>query len=99
MRKTRRADGQVQLMRTAQDLERCYTRSATYVGCAAVTLPVDSLEQHYSIDFVGAATASAFTLTAVPQGDQANDTDCAELRLTDDGTQGSTGTADPRACW
>ena len=100
VRKTRRADGMGQLMQTAQALERCYTRSATYVGCGTVSFPVASPDGYYSISSVGAVTASAYTLAAAPQGDQADDTKCGTLRLTSTGIQGSQGTnADTNSCW
>lgn len=98
--KTRRADGMAQLMQTAQALERCYTRSSTYVGCATVAFPVASAEGYYSITAVGGVTASAYTLAAAPQGAQAKDADCGTLRLTSTGIQGSQGTdTDAKDCW
>ncbi len=98
--KTRRADGKSQLMLTAQALERCYTRSATYVGCATVSFPVVSPERHYSITAGGGGvTASAYTLQAAPVGDQAKDTKCDTLTLTSAGVQGSTGSLPAATCW
>lgn len=99
VRKTRLADGKAQLMQTAQALERCYTRSATYLGCAAVTLPVISQEGYYSIDSPGGLAANAYTLAATPQGDQASDTRCGTLSLTNTGLQGSSGSAPLESCW
>ncbi len=97
--KTRRADGKSQLMLTAQALERCYTRSATYVGCATVAFPVSSPEGHYSITAAGAVTASAYTLNAAPVGDQTADTKCGTLSLRSDGVQGASGTLPATSCW
>lgn len=103
VRKTRRADGKSQLMLSAQALERCYTRAATYVGCAATdaTFPVTSPDGYYTVTAVGGGpTASAFTLQAAPQGDQVSDTKCGTLRLTSAGVQGSLGVdADANSCW
>ncbi|MDJ0747826.1 MAG: type IV pilin protein [Woeseiaceae bacterium] len=99
VRKTRRADGTAQLMQTAQALERCYTRSATYVGCATVAFPVTSQEGYYSVTAVGGVTATAYTLAAAPQGDQVSDTNCGTLSLTSTGIQGSTGTLPVDRCW
>jgi type IV pilus assembly protein PilE len=103
VRKTKRADGKAVLMETAQQLERCYTRFSSYLAAAgceiAGDLPQPSSEGHYVI----AATvlsASAFTLDATPQGEQANDADCAVLRLTSTGIQGSQGAdTDTNDCW
>jgi type IV pilus assembly protein PilE len=100
VRKSRRADGKAMLMETAQQLERCYTRFAAYNnGGCGVVLPVDSSEGFYAIS-AGNLTASAFTLNATPQGEQANDAKCGVLRLTNTGLQGSQGAdSDANECW
>lgn len=101
VRKTRRTDGKSVLMQTAQQLERCYTRFSAYndAGCG-VNFPVDSPEEHYVVTAVGAIGASAFTLSAAPQGYQADDEKCGTLRLTSTGVQGSQGVdADDNDCW
>jgi type IV pilus assembly protein PilE len=98
VRKTRRADGKAMLLETAQQLERCYTRFAAYnSGGCGVALPVNSEEEFYVIS--GNPTQTTFTLSATPQGDQANDAKCATLTLTNADVQGSSGTADPDDCW
>jgi type IV pilus assembly protein PilE len=99
VRKAKRADGKAQLMETAQALERCYTRFGRYndAGCDVV-LPVMSDENHYQIQ-AAALTAATFTLNAVPQGPQTEDTECATLTLSHTGAQGSTGSADSEECW
>jgi type IV pilus assembly protein PilE len=100
-RRTHRADGKGALLQTAQQLERCYTRFSSYnnVNCA-VALPFNSPENHYVIASVGAIGASAFTLSATPQGGQADDAKCGVLRLTSAGVQGSLGVdADANNCW
>lgn len=96
VRKTKRADGKAALMETAQELERCYTRFASYTaaGCG-VALPQNSDEGHYIVDF-DASAASTFTLSATPQDDQVNDS-CGTLTLTNAGVQGAD--ADPDDCW
>lgn len=100
VRKTRRADGKAALLNTAQLLERCYTRSATYVGCATVGFPATSDENHYLVTAVGGVTRAAFTLAATPQGPQAADADCGTLILTSLGQQFSQGgVTDPNNCW
>ena len=101
VRKTRRADGKSALLQTAQQLERCYTRFSRYndANCG-VAFPINSAEQYYVVSAVGAVTASAFTLAAVPQADQANDARCGVLRLTSTGLQGSQGLDnDANNCW
>lgn len=100
MRKTRRADGKAELMETAQQLERCYTRFSRYNdGNCGVALPSNSSEGYYVVSAT-AITASAFTLDATPQADQANDASCGVLRLTSTGQQGSQGqSTDANECW
>ncbi len=100
VRKTRRADGKAELMETAQQLERCYTRFSRYNdGNCGVALPFESSEGYYVVS-AAAITASAFTLDATPQADQANDTRCGVLRLTSTGQQGSQGqSTDANECW
>lgn len=97
VRKSRRADGKAALMETAQVLERCYTRFASYGAGACdaqVDLPRDSDEEQYRI--TGVRNAATFILTATPQGDQANDS-CGALTLDEAGLQGAAG--DPDECW
>lgn len=101
VRESRRADGKAALLQVAQQLERCYTRFASYnnAGCA-IGLPLTSGEGFYVVSAVGAIGAASFTLQAVPQNDQASDAECGTLRLTDTGVQGSQGAdADPNECW
>jgi type IV pilus assembly protein PilE len=99
VRKTRRADGKAALLDTAQQLERCYTRFASYTaaaGCViAGALPFNSPEDSYTIS--GVLAASTFTLSATPQGNQANDVQCGTLTLSNTGVQGADGDAD--VCW
>ena len=100
VRKSRRADGKGVLLQTAQQLERCYTRFASYnnVNCG-VALPVDSPEGFYQVS-AAALTASSFTLDAAPQGAQAADAECGTLRLAHTGAQGSLGAdGDANDCW
>jgi len=101
--RTHRADGMAALMQVAQQLERCYTRFSAYnhANCVApnVTIPFTSSDGHYIVTAT-ARTASAFTLDATPQGGQADDTECAVLRLKSDGVEGSQGAdTDTNGCW
>lgn len=101
MLRTHRAEGKATLMQTAQELERCYTRFNAYNAGActiATTLGgagVNSTGNHYTI--TATPTASAYTLTAAPQGPQAQDTGCGNLTLTQAGARGQSGTA--TNCW
>ncbi|MBP11481.1 MAG: hypothetical protein CL397_13835 [Acidiferrobacteraceae bacterium] len=104
--RSRRIDGQSTLLQVAQELERCYTQFSTYnnnscsvVTAGAVSEASAAPEEFYLVTASGATlSASAFTLTATPQGAQASDTDCTTLTLTHLGVQGATG-ADTSRCW
>jgi len=102
--RSRRADGQATLMQVAQELERCYTQFSKYNdnSCSVVNGGVvseTSDQGFYGISASGGnLTESAFTLTATPQNEQADDTDCTTLTLTHLGEQSATGD-DPDSCW
>lgn len=93
VQKTRRADAQSTLLQTAQALERCFTRTNTYVGCFDDD-PFDSPDGFYEISVEAAATS--FELSAAPQGRQATDP-CGTFTLNHVGARDWTGTAD--RCW
>jgi type IV pilus assembly protein PilE len=99
---TRRSDGKTTLTTAAQQLERCFTRFHSYTdaGCpiaAAIGGGLPSGDGWYLISNDN-ASATTFRLVATPQGAQAGDTRCANLRLTHTGLQDATGTA-AGGCW
>jgi type IV pilus assembly protein PilE len=94
--RTRRADGQSALLDASQRLERCYTQNNSYADCAAP--PATSPDGFYAIAAT-TQTATAYTVTATPQGAQAGDTRCGTLSLTQNGTRGATGTLGADGCW
>jgi type IV pilus assembly protein PilE len=98
--RVKRADAKVALTSAAQRMERCYTRSNTYVGCDT-GYPLDTPGATYTIAFNPAPTATQFTVTATPINGQADDTDCAAFALNETGKQTVTGTksAKPTECW
>ena len=97
--RSRRADGQATLMQVAQELERCYTQFSKYSdnSCSVVTggtVNETSEQGFYVISASGSAlTESTFTLTATPQDEQADDTDCKKLTLNHLGEE------KPEHCW
>jgi type IV pilus assembly protein PilE len=99
VRKSKRADGKAELLETAQELERCYTRFGRYNdGNCDVALPFMSGEGHYEVD--GSVNAASFVLNAAPQGAQADDAECGTLRVTSTGLQGSQNAdTDANDCW
>ena len=98
--RSRRADGQAKLMQVAQDLERCYTQYSTYNhdSCSVLASGAVISEQGFYEITADMPNGSVFTLTATPQNEQADDTDCTTLKLTYLGGQGATGT-DTDSCW
>lgn len=57
-----------------------------------------STERVYFIK-IDSASTTAYTLSAVPQLDQANDTECGTLTLTNTGSRTESGTGTPTDCW
>ena len=102
--RSRRADGQATLMQVAQELERCYTQFSKYNDNSCSVVDGDGVSETSDQGFYGISasggnlTESTFTLTAAPQNEQADDTDCTALTLTHLGEQSATGD-DPDSCW
>jgi type IV pilus assembly protein PilE len=97
-----RTDGKRELLSMAGRLERCFTRTNNYTTIdgtlPCVTLPLTVPEGTYVV--TGDITATAFTLSATPQGGQAADADCKIFTINQLGAQsisGGTGTA--AGCW
>jgi len=101
VQQTRRSDGQAALLRTAQQLERCFTRENSYVtDCDAADALDPGISSQENLYVVTATTLNGtqFTIVATPQGAQASDTRCGNLTLTHTGVTGATGT-EPARCW
>ena len=102
--RSRRADGQATLMQVAQELERCYTQFSKYNDNSCSVVDGDGGSETSDQGFYGISasggnlTESTFTLTAPPQHEQADATDCTALTLTHLGEQSATGD-DPDSCW
>ncbi|BCX88537.1 type IV pilus assembly protein PilE [Methylomarinovum tepidoasis] len=97
VRKSRRSDAIAALLKTAQVLERCYTEYNAYndTSCPAVddsdntklaTAYTGTDEGYYTLSAT-TLTATAFTLQAAPQNDQANDK-CGKLTFDHIGQKG-----------
>jgi type IV pilus assembly protein PilE len=107
VRKARRADARSALAQTAQLMERYSTEHgasgystaglSTVAGPTTVANPAS--ENGYYLLSLSNLTATAFTLSAVPQGGQASD-DCATFTLDERGVRGLVGTTHTVAeCW
>jgi len=101
VRKTRRAQGKADILELAQRLERIYTTDRTYE--AATTICDQSLQSpvsgtaYYTIAVE--CDATAYTITATPQGTQTNDTKCGTLALNQLGVKTASGTLGNVTCW
>lgn len=97
--KTRRAAATTCLQERAQFMERYYTTNMTYAGAPNPAQCAD-IANHYTIAFSGGVTATAYSLTATPQGVQATrDTGCGTLSINQNGLRGKTGSGTVDECW
>lgn len=97
VRKTRRAQAKADIQEITQIMERFYTVNNTYVGytipAALANSPRDGTPL-YAISLTAAATANAYTLQAVPSGDQVYDK-CGNLGINQSGAR----TPTTAGCW
>lgn len=93
--RSNRSNAKSILTQTAQVLERCFTRTSTYTGCAV--LPVTTQEGLYTV--TGVITGTTYLLTAAPQGTQARDTSCGSFTLSETSVRGVSGTGTLDECW
>lgn len=101
MRKSRRAEGKNLLLAAAAQQEQFFADNMTYTSDMGdlgyddkADNSVDTENGFYNVAITAANTTS-FSISAVPQGDQASDA-CGTLTLDEAGTQGSGGGTD---CW
>ncbi len=102
--KTRRGAAAGCLLELAQQMERRYTTSMSYVG---TTLPTSScnasatseLSGFYTFAFDADPTATAFKVNATPINAQTSDTRCGTLSIDQAGVKTESGTDTWQACW
>ncbi len=94
VRKARRADAESGLLDAAQLLERCFTRLNAYNAAGCPNPEGNSPDGYYAITVN--RTATTYTLTATPQGDQAKDA-CGDYSL--DHLGNKTPLPDGNRCW
>jgi type IV pilus assembly protein PilE len=110
VRKSNRSDAQISLSSLATQQEKFYFRSNNYTddftdivsGVAPGTVTVDSDQGHYAITLTPGAGLRSWSMTAVPQGDQAGDTACAAITLTSTGVKSAKDADDGDSsdeCW
>ena len=100
--RSRRAEGVGELLEIADRMERYYSSQGTYIGAtlgtsASAVHSVSSENGYYNFA-ITAANAVQFTVTATPQGGQADDTKCGTFTLNSLGTRSASGTT-PDKCW
>lgn len=93
--KTRRADAVSGLTSTAQQLERCFTRTNSYAGCLD-PLTFNSDDEFYQIVVAPTGGGTGYNLTATAQGVQAGEA-CSPFTLDHLGNRGAASTSD--RCW
>jgi type IV pilus assembly protein PilE len=87
VREGRRGQAKADLVTLANNMERCFTQTNTYVGCTlAYNTTTINNTVFYNLQLVPAPTATTFTIQAVPQADQANDV-CGMLSVDQAGTR------------
>lgn len=103
-----RTDAIRALTQAAQILQRCYSQTFTFAGCAPIppTLPAVELSPngHYDLSSVltTAPAVETFTLTATYVGSQTADTTCKTFTLDQTGQQvakDAGGTDQSTTCW
>lgn len=98
----RRSDGQIALVRLAQQQEQFHSLNANYATTlAALGSPATSPEGFYTLSVANVGCTSGyvgcFQVTATAAGAQSSDTDCATLTLNQSGVRSATGGG--TECW
>lgn len=102
VRETRRADGQISLVRVAQKQEQYHSMNSGYATALSdLGLSSESDEGFYALTLTNTGCSSGyvgcFQITATAMGPQSSDSSCATLSLDQSGTRSSTGGAED--CW
>jgi len=101
--KTRRATAAACLLERAQFMERHYTTRLSYLTADGTPPPqaqCADVSAFYQVSLVGATTATAYTLQAVPQVIQATkDAGCGTLSVNQQGVRAVSGPSGVNACW
>jgi type IV pilus assembly protein PilE len=106
VRRSNRTDATKTMTLDAQALERCYSQTFAFAGCAGAQVgTLASPNGKYNITIAvpdtvtPGAPAASFLITAVPLApSQQADADCQSFTLNTAGTQGATPAGAPK-CW
>jgi type IV pilus assembly protein PilE len=101
--KSRRADARIALNDVAQRLERCYTQFGAYDAADCGVADGDEIASKEGFYLVTVTIEEAddvvtYSLSAAPQGGQADDTDCGALEINAVGVRSATG-ENTDHCW
>ena len=100
--KSRRSEGLGELLMIAGKLERYYADQGTYAGAQlgnmANTIHASSSKNGYYNFSITTASAIQFTITATPQGGQADDSNCGAFTLDSLGSRTASG-SHGKDCW
>lgn len=100
--KANRSDAMATLSQDQTILERCYAQTFAYNGaCASLpAFPQASTQGFYSVALSN-LTATTYTLTATPVGQQVRDTTCVSMSIDQSGqkTAINNAGASESACW
>lgn len=99
--RSNRSEARAALLELAQTLERCFTRFNRYDhgSCTLPPMPMMTPSRAYQVR-ISNRTQTAFTIEAVPQGQQAaRDTRCGTFRIDQAGQRTVSGSGTPRECW
>ncbi|MBP6103802.1 MAG: prepilin-type N-terminal cleavage/methylation domain-containing protein [Gammaproteobacteria bacterium] len=90
--KTNRAEARTQILSIQSVYESYYSQYNSYPAGALPAIPAAASTPNYSYSVNN--TATTYTITARPTGNQADDTDCPTITLDNLGNQGPSST-----CW
>lgn len=98
-----RSDARTVLQDALSRQEQFFLDNRTYANSLAALNLVAATENGYYSVSIDAATAGCpisrcYSMRAVPQGKQADDTQCSALTINSSGTKSATGT-EPASCW
>lgn len=82
--KTRRVEAEGLMLEATSFIERSFTETGTYVGVALpfTTSPKDGGNAQYNLAYSAGPTATSYTISATPLGNQAaGDTECAVISI------------------
>jgi type IV pilus assembly protein PilE len=104
VRQANRTDATRSITLDAQALERCYSQTFAYTGCATAPAGTAASSQgYYSVVIAVTATPATYTITATPvSATQLGDTACQVFTMNSAGTQGAAdggGANNTKTCW